>query len=307
MKRQVRNILVIKHGALGDLMQSIGMLMDIRKHYMSSTITLLTTPPYVQLMQRFPYVDHVIADNRAPIWRIDQQIKLKKKLQRQEIDLVIDLQNSDRSRMYQQFWFLKTEWIGRTIDEKEPVSGLSGLIALLKQAGIAVSDVYQPDMSWMVGAVRKLLKKQGIKKPFIALIPGSSSQHLEKRWPHYPALANTLMSLGYEVVSILGPDETNLRGQLPGHIVQNLGWFELAGVLNAATFVIGNDTGPSHIASYLNKQGLAIFGPTTSATRAEIGRRNFQTIEVPDLDALTIEQVLTYVPAPPRLGFCSEC
>ncbi len=296
METKVRNILVIKHGALGDLMQSVGVLMDIRKHYVGSVITLLTTAPYVQLMQRFPYVDHVISDNRAPIWRIDQQIKLKKKLQKQNIDLVIDLQNSDRSRMYQQFWFLKTEWIGRPIGDDKPVSGLSGLIALLKQADIAVSDVYQPDMSWMIGDVRKLLKKQGINKPFVALIPGSSLQHLEKRWPHYPALVNALMDLGYEVVSILGPDETDLRQQLPAHIVQNLGWFELAGVLDAATFVIGNDTGPSHIASYLNKHGLAIFGPTTSAARAEIGRRNFQTIEVPNLEMLTVKQVLTYVP-----------
>ncbi len=296
METQTRNILVIKHGALGDLMQSVGVLMDIRKHFIGSTITLLTTPPYVQLMQRFPYVDHVIADNRAPIWRIDQQIKLKKKLQRQEVDLVIDLQNSDRSRMYQQFWFMKTEWIGRAVDEDKPISGLSGLIELLARSDIAASDVYQPDMSWMVGDVRKLLNKHAVKKPFIALIPGSSSQHLEKRWPHYAALANALIDLGHEVVNILGPEETNLRQQLSGHIVQNLGWFELAGILDAAAFVVGNDTGPSHIASYLNNQGLAIFGPTTSAARAEIGRRNFQTLEVPNLDALTVKQVLTYIP-----------
>ena len=59
--------------------------------------------------------------------------------------------------------------------------------------------------------------------------------------------------------------------------------------------MVGNDTGPSHIASYLNKSGLAIFGPTTSAARAEIGHRNFKTIEVDNLAALTFDQVLTHL------------
>ncbi len=298
MEKQKKSILVIKHGALGDLMQSIGVLNDLRQHYAESTITLLTSPAYVQLMQRCPYVDHVIADNRAPIWRIDQQIKLKKKLLRQQVDFVIDLQNSDRSHMYQQFWFLKTEWLGRGADEEASTSGLSGLIALLDRANVPTTHVYQPDMAWMVEDVSKQLNKQGIEQGYIALIPGSSAEHLHKRWPHYAILATALINIGHHVVSILGPDETELGKNMTGHIVQNLSWFELAGVLNGAKFVIGNDTGPSHIASYLNKEGVAIFGPTTSAARAEIGRRHFQTIEVDNLETLSVEQVLTYVPNP---------
>ena len=297
MAKRKNSILVIKHGALGDLMQSVGILNDIRQHYAESTITLLTSSTYVQLMQRCPYVDHVIADNRAPIWRIDQQIKLKKRLQRQKVDFVIDLQNTDRSRMYQQFWFLKTEWLGRSATEDAPASGLSGLIALLNSANIPSSNAYQPDMAWMVEDVSKQLNKQGIEQGYIVLIPGSSADHLDKRWPHYSMLATALMNAGHNVVSILGPDEAALGKNMAGHIMQNLSWFALAGVLNGAKFVIGNDTGPSHIASYLNKKGIAIFGPKTSAARAEIGRRHFQTIEVDDIEALSVEQVLTYMPS----------
>jgi ADP-heptose:LPS heptosyltransferase len=295
MQDSKRNILVIKHGALGDLMQAIGVIMDIRRQYPNGLMTLLTAPAYCQLMQRCPSIDHVIADNRAPIWRVDQQIKLKKKLQQQEIDLVFDLQNSDRSRMYHQFWFSKTEWIGRSAEVEAPISGLSGLITLISEAGIPVQYAHEPDMSWMVDDVSNMLAKRGVKQGYIALIPGSSAQHLDKRWPHYQALAKAFIELGHQVVVILGPDEVDLAQSIPGHILKNLNWFELAGVLNDASYVIGNDTGPCHIASYLNKKGLAIFGPTTSALRSEIGRRNFKAIEVEKLATLSVEQVMQNV------------
>lgn len=289
------HVLVIKHGALGDIMQAIGILMDIRNHYPNAKITLLTAPTYCHLMQHCPYVDYVIADNRAPIWRVDQQIKLKKKLNAQPIDLVIDLQNSDRTRMYQQYWFANTVWIGRHAEAEEPVSGLSGLITLLSNAGISVQYANQPDLSWMVEDVSGMLTKRGIAQDYIALIPGSSAQHLDKRWPYYADLAEALIERGEQVMVILGPDEADLARHMPGAVMQDLNWFALAGVLSGAKFVVGNDTGPSHIASYLNKAGLAIFGPKTSAIRAEIGRRRFQTITVDNLATLTTTQVLETV------------
>lgn len=289
------HVLVIKHGALGDIMQAIGILMDIRNHYPNAKITLLTAPTYCHLMQHCPYVDYVIADNRAPIWRVDQQIKLKKKLNAQPIDLVIDLQNSDRTRMYQQYWFANTVWIGRHAEAEEPVSGLSGLITLLSNAGISVQYANQPDLSWMVEDVSGMLTKRGIAQDYIALIPGSSAQHLDKRWPYYADLAEALIERGEQVVVILGPDEADLARHMLGTVMQDLNWFALAGVLSGAKFVVGNDTGPSHIASYLNKAGLAIFGPKTSAIRAEIGRRRFQTITVDNLATLTTTQVLETV------------
>ena len=292
---KMQQLLIIKHGALGDLIQSIGLITDIKNHYPHHEITLLTAPAYCSLMQRCLAIDHLIADNRAPIWRVNQQLQLKKKLQKQQFDVVIDLQNSDRSRMYQQFWFSQTMWIGRDAEADEPTSALIGLIDLLNSAGIATPHAYQPELTWLADDMSKLRNERDITAgEYIVLIPGSSAQHLEKRWPHYADLATAFIDENYQVVVVLGPDESALAKQMPGHVLQGLNWFELAGVLNAARYVIGNDTGPSHIASYLNQAGLAIFGPSTSAARAEIGRRQFEVIEVDDLAMLTVAQVLEY-------------
>ncbi|QVL46395.1 MAG: glycosyltransferase family 9 protein [Methylophilaceae bacterium] len=291
--KNIQQLLIIKHGALGDLMQSIGLIIDIKQHYPNHEITLLTAPAYCSLMQRCPAIDQLIADNRAPIWRVDQQIKLKKKLHKKQFDLVIDLQNSERSRMYQQFWFAQTKWIGRRAEADEPSSGLIGLIDLLNDVGIATPHAHQSVLTWLADDMSVLLNERDIVAgEYIVLIPGSSAQHLEKRWPYYEELATALINKNYQVVVVLGPDESTLAKQMPGHVLQGLNWFQLAGVLNTALYVIGNDTGPSHIASYLNKAGLAIFGPSTSATRAEIGRRKFEVIEVDDLANLTVAEVL---------------
>lgn len=289
-------ILIIKHGALGDIIQSFGIIKDIRDYYPYSSITVLTDKTYIKFFQRCPYIDHVIPDARAPFWRVNQQIKLKKDIQAQHFEKVFDLQNSDRSRMYRKLWFTNQEWIGRQ-NGQSPKSGLIGLINLLKNAGIPVNSSHHSDLSWMADDVSHILASHQLKKDeYIILIPGSSANHIEKRWPHYANLADNLINAGHQVGILAGPDESDIVKEMPqGTILQNLSWFELAGVLNAAKFVVGNDTGPCHIASHLGKPGFAIFGPSTSAARSEIGRRNFKTLEVKNLRELSAETVMHHI------------
>ena len=104
-------------------------------------------------------------------------------------------------------------------------------------------------------------------------------------------LTKILVLKGYQVVTILGPDELELDYLLPGYVLKNLNWFELSGVIKNSYFLIGNDSGPCQIASCLNKKGLAIFGPTTSAIRSELKRDKFEILEVDNLFNLTSEEV----------------
>jgi len=63
------NVLVIKLGALGDIVFADGALQDIRAWHPGAHITLLTRRGSAALMQRCPWVDAVIADDNAPRWR----------------------------------------------------------------------------------------------------------------------------------------------------------------------------------------------------------------------------------------------
>lgn len=289
---QAKKILVIKHGAFGDLIQALGAFQDIRSVYPDAHISLLTAPQFASMMVRCPYLDAVITDARPPVWHLMKTLNLSKRLKQLHADIVIDLQNSNRTRLYRDWFFKKAEWVGRQPSEPHPDSGLKGLIALFHKHAMPTQFLTTPDMSWMVEDVHGLLQKQAIRKPYVVLIPGASAAHPEKRWPYYGKLAQALLNLNLEVVSILGPDELGLAGDLTGHVLTGLSWFELAGVIQKADFVIGNDTGPCHLACAFNKPGFAIFGPTTSAARSELARGQFQTLDTHDLHALTVAQVL---------------
>ena len=91
------NILIIKHGSLGDIVQISGVLRDIRETHTEKKIFILTTMPYVELLSRCPYIDGVIIDKRLPRWNLIYLLKLRKLINKFNFSYVYDLQNSSRT------------------------------------------------------------------------------------------------------------------------------------------------------------------------------------------------------------------
>ena len=79
------NILIIKHGSLGDIVQISGVLRDIREAHINKRIFILTTTPYVELLSRCPFVDGVLIDKRLSRWNIVYLFKLKKMIRKFKI------------------------------------------------------------------------------------------------------------------------------------------------------------------------------------------------------------------------------
>ena len=97
------NILIIKHGSLGDIVQISGVLRDIKENHQSNKIFILTTRPYVELMSNCPHLDGVLIDKRLPRWNIFYLLKLKKMLKKFNFSHVYDIQNSSRTLFYKNF------------------------------------------------------------------------------------------------------------------------------------------------------------------------------------------------------------
>ena len=104
------NILIIKHGSLGDISQISGALRDIKETYKDKKIFILTTVPYVELLSKCPYIDGVLIDKRLPRWNILYLVKLKKLLSKFDFFYVYDLQNSSRTSFYRKFLLNITNW-----------------------------------------------------------------------------------------------------------------------------------------------------------------------------------------------------
>jgi ADP-heptose:LPS heptosyltransferase len=295
INRSGEKVLVIKLGAFGDVVQADGVLRDIRAFHAHDEIVLLTTPPFRKLMQRCPHVDRILAAPRAPFWKIGEWVRLARLFRNEQFTRVYDLQKQGRTRLYRRLFFRHVAWSGEPVHPRPP-SALEGFVIQLESAGIPATHCLHPDVSWMADDMSDFLLQERVARPYIVLIPGCSGRHPEKRWPYYAELAAVLIERGYEVVTAPGPDEIELAKTIPGHTFLGpngfLNWFELAGVLKDACFVVGNDTGPSHVASCLGKPGLALFGPHTTAARTGICRGDFSAIEVSGLAGLSVETVL---------------
>ena len=72
------NILIIKLGSLGDVVQISGALRDIRDHHKNEKITILTTSKYLNLFKNCPYVDDCLEDERLPRYNIFYLLRLRK-------------------------------------------------------------------------------------------------------------------------------------------------------------------------------------------------------------------------------------
>ncbi|AGW14061.1 glycosyltransferase family 9 protein [Megalodesulfovibrio gigas] len=98
----------------------------------------------------------------------------------------------------------------------------------------------------------------------VLLFPGSG--HPRKCWPRdrFIALAQALQQAGEAVAFILGPNELEQGWSVPGFLAHTPDALpELASLLRGCRAVVGNDSGPMHLAGLLGVPGVAIFGPTS--------------------------------------------
>ncbi|HBP59666.1 MAG TPA: ADP-heptose--LPS heptosyltransferase, partial [Alphaproteobacteria bacterium] len=95
-------ILVIKHGALGDLIQGFDAYAGLRAGHPDAHIALLTSPPYSGIAGRMPWFDEVIIDQRATPLNLAQSLRLRSVF-RARWNMVVDLQCSRRTARYHRF------------------------------------------------------------------------------------------------------------------------------------------------------------------------------------------------------------
>ena len=300
------NILIIKHGSLGDLIQANGAIEDIKNSYSKSHIVLLTSSVYLNLMKKCPYVDEVIIDQRLPRWNLYYLYKLKKKLNIYNFTKVYDLQNSSRTKFYSKYLLNKSVWSSTitTLEhgqkksdfDKEPV--LKRMEIQLKKSGVKTINVKKSNLNWALVNIRNITKNYFDGK-YILLFPFCSPKLVQKKWPFYSILISRLKSKygkKYHVVIAPGPNEIEEAKLLSAHVIldqkKSLQINQLISLIKDASFIVANDTGPAHICSHMNKSGITLFGSHTSAHKVSIETEKFKAISVKDLNLLSVDVVM---------------
>ena len=194
--------------------------------------------------------------------------------------------NIIRTRSNKKFWRRTSSWS----------NGNS-----IKKSGIETQFVKNIDLDWALEDVSKLTKKYA-NNEYILLFPFCSKKHQNKKWPFFKDLISKLKQdykNQYPILLAPGLGEINEANKLNAKVVlkndQPVDIKTLISLINNAKFIISNDTGPAHIASHLDKEGIVLFGNHTSAKKVSIENYNFKAISVANLNDLNVEFVLNKI------------
>ena len=298
------NILIIKHGSLGDIVQISGVLRDIRESHNDKKIFILTTLPYIELLSRCSYLDGVLLDQRLSRWNIYYLLKLKKMLEKYNFSHIYDLQNSSRTSFYRKYLFKNSIWSstettlkkGEKKKDFDNESVLKRFNVQLINSNIKTKHTLKPDFTWASVKVDKIVNKY-FGKNFILLFPFCSPQLSHKKWPHFNELIKIIKFKhpNLEIAIAPGFNEIEEAKKIESIAIMNndqpLSIIELAGLILKASYVIANDTGPAHMTAHLGKSGITLFGYHTTPKKVSIETDKFKAVTVDNLNDLAAEKV----------------
>jgi len=302
------NILIIKHGSLGDIAQASGAIQDIFENHKDNQIHLLTTKAYFELFKKNPFIHNVILDKRLSRFNLIYLYLLMRTLKKLNFQKVYDLQNSSRTKFYRNILFPRANtniWVSSETTlpknvikkefDKNPV--LIRFDHQLKASGLNTVKTMKPNFSWAYRDIENIKKEFDLKN-YIVLFPFCSTHLTHKKWPHYNELINLIKDKfkdKFKIVIAPGSSEVNDAKNINAiSIFDNgkvLDILQLSTLIKDSSFVVANDTGPAHIAAHLGVKGLTLFGKHTTAFKVSIERENFKAIQVDDINKLSAEKV----------------
>ena len=305
------NILIIKHGSLGDIAQASGAIQDISEFYKGDNVYMLTSKPYFDFFKKNPYLKDTILDKRLSRFNLIYLFSLMRELKKYKFQKVFDLQNSSRSSFYKRILFPSADsaiWSSSETTlpkdqskeefDKKPV--LDRFKHQLDSSGLTTNKTMLPDFKWACSNIDNIKKEFGLNK-YIILFPFCSPHLQIKKWPNFNELINLIKNKfkdEYKIIVAPGPNEIDKTNEINAISIlkenKSLDISELAALIKDSSFVVANDTGPAHMAAHLGAKGLSLFGSHTTAYKVSIERENFKAIQVTDLNKLSPEKVFEY-------------
>lgn len=298
-------LLVIRLGALGDLIHVSPSLEAVKHAHPEVEIHLLTSPLYKSLASSLSGVDQV--------WQLDKKqgfpglFRLAGQLRKVGIDGVVNLHPSLKTALLAQLVLPKKQ----TVYHKEKLR-IKGKNQRTIKRRHAIADFFVPfrrffgllEMQQAVPCLNLNLAESALtiqktlSKPqqeqWIGIIPGVGAKRSNRAWEPegYEQLIQALLAESqYRILLIGGPDEQPLAQRLlesiqdaDKHVENHCGIHDILGtaaLLAQCDVVIGGDTGPMHVAAAVGVPLVGIYGPTSLARTGPVGNHSMKLLTPP--------------------------
>ena len=300
-------VLVIKHGALGDIVLATGPFKSIRARHPNAHITELTARPYDTLLADCPWFDDILVDDKPGFFNILGRRRLKRALLGGHFDRVYDLQTSDRSNWYFS-WFPKHArplWSGiargcshpHRNPNRDRLHTGARQAEQLAQAGVC--GVFEADVAWLQADLSGFAD---LPRAYALLMPGGSAKRPEKRWPaaHFAELSKRLSAAGVTPVLIGRDEEAAVLARIAAcnpdaiSLLNRTGVAELAALARNCMIAVGNDSGPMHLAAAAGARCVVLFSDASDpglCAPVAAGPGRVEVLKQSRLDALLPEKV----------------
>ena len=333
--QDVKRILVVELWNIGDAILAMPFLMQLRALFPAARISMLARPHARPVLEGTGLVDDFIETDLgwteagtaryslAYRWR--ELRRLRKELRRRDFDLAFKARMHVRehvllalsgARRRIAFGFGQGD---RVLTDPIPVGDphrhkADDWLKLLKPFGGPVTKatarlhVSEAERKW----ANEYLRAHGVSagRPVVGIHPGASIP--EKRWPldRFAAVAHSLAKRAdVKVLAFVDPAGYGSSiGEGDDVITTKVALRELIALIERCALLIGNDSGPRHIAGALGVPTVAIFGSgiaswfaplgeghvliSGDAGSKEAGSAGQSVVEPFDVSAITVERVI---------------
>lgn len=281
--------LVVAPNWVGDCVMAIPFLRALKRSDPAGSLTVFSRASAAPVWKMTGLADVLVASRGGGAFLRD--VRRARRLRSEEIWI---LPNSFRSALFaflagapKRFGYAtdRRRLLLTSSPQKPPETGhqVRDYDRLLGEAGIAPDTdpprlEISPDLARQAADSLESYRLTENSRP-IFLSPGAAFGDT-KRWPaeRFALLADALMDEGNKVALTVGPDEVELgrliarraRHRIPV-MGSDLDTAQLAGLLAAGRLLVGNDSGPAHLAAAVGTPSLVFFGPTDPGRTAPQG------------------------------------